>query len=66
MLRVAGEARIFPLLDYDGEISPHLDKVTQRIESKGFIAEIVEVDYEFQLGGKEMLRCVRRGEVGLA
>jgi hypothetical protein len=66
LLRVAGEVRIFPLLDYNGEISPHLDAVTQAIEYKGFIAEIVEVDYEFQLGGKEMLRCVRRGEVGPA
>ena len=66
LLRVAGEARIFPLLDYNAAVSPHLHDVMQAVESKGFIAEVVEVDYEFQRGGNEMLRCVRREAVGPA
>jgi hypothetical protein len=63
LLRVAPEARIFPLLDYNAGRSRHLDEVIQALEYKGFSAEVVEVDYEFQRGGKEMLRCVRRGGV---
>ncbi|MEE9254395.1 MAG: SAM-dependent methyltransferase [Pseudomonadales bacterium] len=63
LLRVAGEVRIFPLLDYNGQRSRHAAEVTQLLESKGFICEIVAVDYEFQRGGREMLRCARQGEV---
>lgn len=63
LLRVADEVRIFPLLDYNSRRSRHLDEVTQLVENKGFICEIVRVDYEFQRGAREMLRCVRRGEV---
>lgn len=60
LLRVAGEVRAFPLLDYNAGTSRHLAGVTQLIESKGFYWEVVGVDYEFQKGGNEMLRCVRR------
>jgi SAM-dependent methyltransferase len=61
MCRVAGEARIFPVLDmFDGGRSPHLDVVIGRLRVAGFTAEVVRVPYEFQRGGNEMLRVLRR------
>jgi len=60
MCRVAGEARVFPVLDmFDGGRSPHLDAVIGRLHVAGYTAELVRVPYEFQRGGNEMLR-VRR------
>ncbi len=55
MLRVAREARIFPLLTLDGTPSPHVDWVRRQLEALGFSAEIRRVSYEFQRGGNEML-----------
>ena len=61
MCRVAGEARIFPVLDmFDGGRSPHLDGVIGQLRDAGFTAELVRVPYEFQRGGNEMLRVIRR------
>lgn len=61
MVRVAGEARIFPLLDmFDGGRSPHLDGVIRRLREDSLNAEIVPVEYEFQRGGNQMLRVTVR------
>jgi hypothetical protein len=61
MCRVALEARIFPVLDmFDGGRSPHLDGVIGRLRDAGFTADLVRVPYEFQRGGNEMLRVIRR------
>jgi hypothetical protein len=64
LLRVAGEARVFPLLGLDRRWSPHLGPVRDRLERVGFEVQIVAVDYEFQRAeehaGSRMLR-VRRG-----
>ena len=51
MLRVAGEARIFPLLDMQSQKSRHLPAVLDV-----FDAEVVNVNYEFQRGANAMLR----------
>ena len=59
MLRVAGEARIFPLLDMAGERSAHLEPLTNALEAEGYACEIRPVAYEFQKGGNEMLRIAR-------
>lgn len=56
MLRVANEVRVFPLLDLDCQRSAHLDPVVARLRSANFHAEIVDVAYEFQKGGGQMLR----------
>ncbi len=56
MLRVAGEARVFPVLTLDGANSPHLDSVMRRFEQQGFGVELRRVAYEFQKGGNQMLR----------
>jgi len=61
MLRVAAEARIFPLLDLDGEPSRHIEPVRDLLVGRGFNSEIVRVDYEFQKNGDRMMRVYRSG-----
>lgn len=53
MLRVSKEARIFPLLDVNGNKSPYLKKIESEFEL--YKTEIRKVSYEFQIGGNEML-----------
>jgi len=55
MLRVAREARVFPLLTLDGANSPHMGVVTKALKQRGFGVEVRRVPYEFQRGGNEML-----------
>lgn len=59
MMRVGTEARIFPLLDLNGDQSRHVDSVRHALERRGFNSLIQKVDYEFQKGGHNMLRIVR-------
>ncbi|MFA6078588.1 MAG: SAM-dependent methyltransferase [Candidatus Omnitrophota bacterium] len=56
MCRVAGETRIFPLLNLDGKVSPYLEPLVAELNKKGYETEIRKVGYEFQRGGDEMLR----------
>lgn len=56
MMRVAREARLFPLLTMDGELSSHVEWVVLQLKSRGFRVSIEKVDYEFQRGGNQMLR----------
>lgn len=56
MCRVACEARIFPLLQIGGARSRHLDGVVESLGGRGLKAEIIEVAYEFQKGGNQMMR----------
>lgn len=55
MCRVAKQVRIFPLLKLSGEISPLLTPIIQKLSTKGYKAEIRQVDYEFQKGGNQMI-----------
>ena len=55
LLRVADEARIFPLLDLGVNLSSHLDPLLSELASE-FEMEVVDVDYEFQKGADKMLR----------
>ena len=59
LCRVAREVRIFPLLTQSGQPSPHLDAVRSALENDGFSTEVVQVSYEFQRGGNQMLRLFR-------
>ncbi|WP_340819600.1 SAM-dependent methyltransferase [Methanolobus sp. WCC4] len=59
LLRVAGEVRIFPLVDLNSRKSIHLDEVISYLMSRGFDVSEEKVDYEFQKGGNTMLRIVR-------
>jgi len=56
MCRVAYEVRIFPLLQLGSKPSPYVGPVVKNMEERGYKAEIVEVEYEFQRGGNKMLK----------
>lgn len=55
LCRVAGELRLFPLLDLDGRRSPHLEAVRRGLADWGWESELRRVGYEFQKGGNQML-----------
>jgi hypothetical protein len=59
MLRVAGEARIFPVLDLDARTSPHLHSAMAHLTGVGYEVMLQQVEYEFQRGGHTQL-VVRR------
>jgi len=59
LLRVAGEVRIFPLLDLNSRKSMHLDEVIGYLLSHGFTVLEEKVNYEFQKGGNTMLRILK-------
>jgi hypothetical protein len=59
MLRVSQEVRIFPLLTLMLERSPHLDPLMIELREAGYQVEVVQVVYELQKGGNEML-VIRR------
>lgn len=57
LCRVAGEARIFPLLNnFSKEVSKVLPSVMKALEAQGYHLEIKQVPYEFQKDGNQMLR----------
>jgi hypothetical protein len=59
MCRVAGEARVFPLLHGYGGRSPHLQPVIGALSKRAYRVEIRGVPYEFQRGRDEMLAVAR-------
>jgi hypothetical protein len=59
MCRVASEARIFPLLNYDGQPSRLLRPVVSELQARGYCAETKLVPYEFQNGGNRLLSVSR-------
>lgn len=59
MCTVAHEARIFPLLTYNAQRSPHVEPLLERLAQAGYSVAIERVRYEFQRGGNEMLRVMR-------
>ncbi len=65
LCRVAGEARIFPLVQLGSVPSPHVPAVIDHLRKSGYRADIARVPYEFQRGGNQMLR-VRKTRGGLA
>lgn len=65
LLQQASELRIFPLLTLDLQRSSHLDAIQSQLESLGYNADIIAVDYELQRGANQMLR-VRASASGSA
>ncbi|WP_321429605.1 SAM-dependent methyltransferase [uncultured Methanolobus sp.] len=59
LLRVAGEVRIFPLLDLNSRKSMHLDEIIVLLVSRGHDISEEKVNYEFQKGGNTMLRILK-------
>ncbi len=56
LCRIAGEARIFPLLDSHGEPSALVAPVILTLQQQNYGVEVKEVSYEFEKGGNAMLR----------
>jgi len=59
MMRIAGEARIFPLLDLNGDKSPYIDPLVDAMIRSGYRIEMKTVGYEFQRGANKMMRIFR-------
>jgi hypothetical protein len=60
MCRVAGEARVFPLLNYDGWPSLLLRPVVDELRARGYRTETQRVPYEFQKGGNRLLSVAQK------
>jgi hypothetical protein len=65
LLRVAGEVRIFPLIQVDGSPAEFLPALRRRLESWGVLWEEIPVEYRFQKGAEHMLRLTRIERVDL-
>ena len=61
MCRVADEVRVFPVVDSEGNVSPHLPGVVAALADADFAVDLLTVDHEFQAGGNQMLRVLRPG-----
>lgn len=61
MCRVAGETRIYPLLDENGEPSQLLAPVILLLQQSTYGIEIKQVNYEFQKNSNAMLRVWAQG-----
>ncbi|MFR9749881.1 class I SAM-dependent methyltransferase [Nocardia sp. 004] len=61
LMRVTrGELRVFPLVSIGTTARyPHLNELLVQLRRYGIAGRITEVDYEFQVGGNEMLVCRR-------
>ena len=59
LLRVAGEVRIFPLVDLNSRKSIHLDEIIGELVSQGYVVSEDKVSYEFQKGGNTMLKILK-------
>jgi hypothetical protein len=59
LCRVAREVRIFPLVTLSLQRSPYIEPVCRRLNEAGRSCEIVQVPYELQRGGNQMLRIVK-------
>ncbi len=56
LCRVAGETRVFPLLELGSRKSRHVPAVRTRLAAAGYAVSIETVPYEFQRGGNQMMR----------
>jgi len=56
LCRVAGEARVFPLLELGARKSRHVEAVRARLTAAGYAVTVETVPYEFQRGGNQMMR----------
>lgn len=56
LCRVAGEARVFPLLELGARKSRHVEAVRERLTALGYSVTVETVPYEFQRNGNQMMR----------
>jgi SAM-dependent methyltransferase len=62
LCRVAGQTRIFPLLELGATKSRHVQAVSARLAADGYSVSIRTVPYEFQRGGNQMMKITTIGE----
>jgi SAM-dependent methyltransferase len=55
------ELRIFPLVAMGSVVYPHLDELLDQLCDQDWTVNVIDVDYEFQVGGNQMLVCRARG-----
>jgi hypothetical protein len=55
MCRVGRQVRVFPIVDCNGQRSPFVEPVVQEF-SRTHQVEVATVNYEFQIGGNQMLK----------
>ncbi len=61
LLRIAGEVRIFPLLDLLLNRSPYIHPIMEELRGEGYRVRIEKVEYEMQRGGNEMMTIRKNG-----
>ncbi len=66
LCRVAREVRVFPLLNLEGQVSPHLRPALATLRREGFHTTVRTVPYEFLKGANKMMVIGRHeGSTGL-
>ena len=60
MVRVAGDIRIFPLVNVNAVPSRYVEHIKKELMKKYYKVAIEKVDYEFQKGGNEILRIISK------
>ena len=55
LCRIAEEVRIFPLLTLAQARSPYIDEISSTLAKEGISSEILQVPYELQKGGNQMI-----------
>lgn len=61
LTRVAGEVRVYPLIDTAYERYPALDELRRGLDARGHPSEVRRVEYAFQRGADEVLVVAARG-----
>ena len=61
LYRIANEVRIFSLLELGSKTSRHLQPIIDALADRGFTVNIVNVEYEFQRGGNQMMQIRLEG-----
>jgi hypothetical protein len=60
LCRVAGNVRIFPVLELGAIRSRYLDRTIQRLKDENYQVRLIKVAYEFQKGGNELLEVMNQ------
>lgn len=62
MVRVANEARIYPVFDLNGRQSDHLDGIIETLSKDNYMVQLQRVDHELQKGANQMLVVKTAGD----
>lgn len=59
LCRVAENVRIFPVLEPGSVKSRYLDGIVKRLKNENYRVQYLQVAYEFQKGGNELLKVMK-------